>query len=414
LAVPLSGLVWTVDGYTLTFASLLLAGGALADRFGPKQVYQIGLVLFVAASILCATASSATMLIAARLLQGVGAAIFMPSSLSTLSHAYTDPDKRRKMVGMWSAMAGAAAAFGPLVGGLLVHSFGWRSVFWINVPIGVLGVVLAQAVLAAAPKQPRTFSPVTHALGVVALSALIFVLIEGPTMGWLATPVIVSAVIAVLSAVTLVRRQRTGTHPLLPSALFVAAGFAGVTVVGFLINFGAFGQLFLLSLYLQEATGASALETGLQLLPTMVAITTGNLLSSKVSTHIGMRNTMWFGLVVASLSALVLAVSAQNVPVAIFIVVASVMNLFLGGAIPAMTATVMQLAGRAHANSAAAALNANRQIGALVGVALMGAILHVATSWNVRLALAYLSVAVVFALAAWIVYRSAGLRALRA
>src|SRR5258705_4140159 len=116
-----------------------MAGGALADRFGPKLVDQAGLVLFVVASILCAVAPSSTMLIAARLLQGVGASIFMPSSLSLLSHAYKDADKRRKMVGIWSAMAGASSAFGPLVGGVLVHSFGWRGVFWVNVPIGVIG-----------------------------------------------------------------------------------------------------------------------------------------------------------------------------------------------------------------------------------------------------------------------------------
>jgi DHA2 family methylenomycin A resistance protein-like MFS transporter len=412
LSVELAGLVWIVDGYTLTFASFLLAGGALADRFGPKLIYQAGLVLFVVASILCAVAPSPTMLIAARLLQGVGASIFMPSSLSLLSHAYKDADKRRKMVGIWSAMAGASSAFGPLVGGVLVHSFGWRSVFWVNVPIGVLGVVLAQVLLAPAPKHPRSLSPVSHALGAVVLAALSFFLIEGPTLGWLATPVLAAAIITVLAALMLTQRERSGKHPLLPPALFEAAGFVGINITGFLINFGAFGQLFVLSLYLQEAAGASALETGLQIVPTMITITAGNLLSSKVSTHIGLRRTMWFGFGVAALCALGLAISARHIPITIFIAGVGVMNLFLGGAIPAMTATVMQLAGRSHANGAAAALNANRQIGALVGVALMGTILHVAGSWNMRLELAFGSIAAVYALAGAVVFRSAGLRGL--
>src|SRR5882672_6544238 len=126
LSVQLAGLVWVIDGYTLTFAALLLAGGALADRFGPKTVYQCGLALFVAASVLCGLATSGTALVAARLLQGAAASLFMPSSLSLLSHSYTDDRKRAKMVGIWSGLVGLAATSGPFVGGLLIHSFGWR------------------------------------------------------------------------------------------------------------------------------------------------------------------------------------------------------------------------------------------------------------------------------------------------
>jgi DHA2 family methylenomycin A resistance protein-like MFS transporter len=178
LSVPLTGLVWVVDGYTLTFAALLMAGGALADRFGPKAVYQGGLSVFILGSVLCAVAPSGHALIAARLLQGAGAALFMPSSLSLLTHAYEDQATRARMLGTWSAIVGCSSAAGPLVGGVLVH------------------VRLAQRVLGECADWPaghradagagagharheRDLSMWSHALGVVALAALSFVLIEG-------------------------------------------------------------------------------------------------------------------------------------------------------------------------------------------------------------------------------------------
>ncbi|MET0320617.1 MAG: MFS transporter, partial [Duganella sp.] len=174
LAVPLAGLVWVVDGYTLTFAALLIAGGALADRFGPKTVYQLGLSVFIVGSILCALAPGGHALIAARLLQGAGAALFMPSSLSLLTHAYEDPATRTRMLGTWSAIVGCSSAAGPLVGGLLVHEFGWRSVFWVNVPIGLAGIALTHIVAPATPARLRALSLFSHALGVALLAGLSF------------------------------------------------------------------------------------------------------------------------------------------------------------------------------------------------------------------------------------------------
>src|SRR5471032_770841 len=226
LAVPLTGLVWVVDGYTLTFAALLLLGGALADRYGPKNVYQGGLGLFLVASVLCALAPSGDALIAARLLQGVGAALFMPSSLGLLTQVYHDERVRARMLGTWSAIVGGSSTIGPLVGGLLVHQFGWRSVFWVNVPIGLLGIVLTQTLVPATPRQPRALSVFSHALGVASLAAMSFVLIEGPTLGWTSLAVLLAALGLVVAATLLVRRERGGAHPLLPRALFHTSAFA--------------------------------------------------------------------------------------------------------------------------------------------------------------------------------------------
>ncbi|WP_295995686.1 MFS transporter [Rugamonas sp.] len=405
LAVPLTGLVWVVDGYTLTFAALLLAGGALADRYGPKNVYQGGLGLFLLASVLCAVAPSGAALIAARLLQGVGAALFMPSSLALLTHVYQDAKVRARMLGTWSAIVGGSSTIGPLIGGLLVHQFGWRSVFWINVPIGLLGIVLTQVLVPAAPRHERGLSMFSHALGVAALASLSFVLIEGPSLGWGSVAVLSAIACAIATVTVLVRRERSGSHPLLPHALLVTHGFGAANGLGFLVNFAAFGQLFLLSLFLQQSTGADALHTGLKLLPMMASFMVGNMLSGRISARIGLRLPLLYGTGGGLLMALLLLNLTPATPYLLLVAGVIVMNVAVGIAIPAMTATVMQVAGRTHASSAAAALNANRQIGALVGVALMGTVLHLVPAWSMRLPVAFAMVAAAYALAWVLVYR---------
>ena len=405
LSVPLTGLVWVVDGYTLTFAALLMAGGALADRFGPKTVYQGGLSVFILGSVLCAVAPSGNALIASRLLQGAGAALFMPSSLSLLTHAYEDQATRARMLGTWSAIVGCSSAAGPLVGGILVHEFGWRSVFWVNVPIGLAGIALTQVLAPATARHDRALSMLSHALGVAALAALSFVLIEGPVLGWLSAPVLAAAVATVIAAGLLVRRERAGAHPLLPRALFDTPAFAAANGVGFLINFAVFGQLFLLSLYIQQG-GDDALHTGLKLIPMMAAFAVGNLTSGRITARVGTRPPMMYGLMVGLGAALaMLACLRPDTPYWLLVLGTIVMNVAIGIAIPGMTATVMLVAGKAHANSAAAALNANRQIGALVGVAAMGAVLHMAPEWAWRLPLAFCLVSAAYAGALCLVYR---------
>jgi DHA2 family methylenomycin A resistance protein-like MFS transporter len=405
LQVPLTGLVWVVDGYTLTFAALLMAGGALADRFGPKTVYQGGLSVFILGSVLCALAPSGNALIAARLLQGAGAALFMPSSLSLLTHAYEDQATRARMLGTWSAIVGCSSAAGPLVGGILVHEFGWRSVFWVNVPIGLAGIALTQVLAPATARHERALSMLSHALGVAALAALSFVLIEGPVLGWVSAPVLSAAVAAVIAAGLLVRRERAGAHPLLPRALFDTPAFAAANGVGFLINFAVFGQLFLLSLYIQQG-GDDALHTGLKLIPMMAAFAIGNLTSGRITARVGTRPPMMYGLMVGLGAALLMLTGLRpETPYWLLVLGTIVMNVAIGIAIPGMTATVMLVAGKAHANSAAAALNANRQIGALVGVAAMGAVLHMAPAWAWRLPLAFGLISAAYAGALCLVYR---------
>ncbi|ANB77121.1 MFS transporter [Paraburkholderia phytofirmans] len=408
LSVPLTGLVWVVDGYTLTFAALLLAGGALADRLGSKRIYQAGLTVFLLSSALCGIAPGGGVLIGARLLQGAGAAMFMPSSLSLLTQTFEDEQARIKMFGIWSAMVGASSAVGPLIGGVLVHQFGWRSVFLINLPIGVLGIGLTQFLIPATPKHEHPLSLISHGLAVLALGALSFFLIEGPNLGWLSAPVMSAAAITGVTVIALVQQERRGAHPLLPRALFQTSSFTAINVIGFLFNFGMFGLIFLLSLYLQQARGADALQAGLQLLPIMIGITAGNLSSSRYSARFGMPKVIFVCSGAAALMALTVAAGQTYMPYPLLLLCVTTMSSLIAVAIPAMTTLAMQIAGRTYANSAAAALNANRQIGALVGVALMGIILHTVPGWNVRLQLAFVGLTLAFGAVSFLIYRFVG------
>ncbi len=405
LSAPLSGLVWVVDGYTLTFGALLLIGGALADRYGAKTMYLSGLAVFMLGSLLCGAAPDGHTLIAARMLQGVGSALFMPSSLSLLTHAYEDDRVRARMLGAWSAIVAVAAATGPLVGGMLVDSFGWRSVFLVNVPLGLLGLLLAQTVIPATPRQWRPLPAASHALGVTALAGLSFTLIEGPGLGWTSAPILAAAALTAIAMALLVRRERRGAEPLLPRALFATPRFAAANTIGFLINFSTYGQLFLLSLFLQQARGAGALQAGLQLLPMMAIFAVSNLMSGRITARWGARAPILGGLLLAALSAALLTRMRLDTPYPLFALAVAIANWSVGIASPAITATMMQLAGRSHANSAAAALNANRQIGALVGVAVAGSILHAAASWDHRLPLVFSAISLAYAGAALLAWR---------
>lgn len=398
LHMGLAGLVWVVDGYTLTFAALLLVGGALANRYGARNAYLAGLILFVAASALCGAAPTAATLVGARLLQGLGAALFMPASLSLLNQAYPDDAERVRVLAMWSATVSVSAAAGPLVGGIVVAAAGWRCIFWLNIPIGVLGVIMSLRFLQASPRHALPLNGIGHILAAAGLAGIAFALIEGASYGWTSMPIIGAVVLGGAGLFLFGWRERRAQAPIVPRALQNDRRFIAINGVGLFINMGAYGCLFFVSLYLQQARHADAWHTGLALLPLMIMFTIGNLLSGPIGMRWSPRATMVAGLSAAMLLCATLAASAAHLSYGLFWVMLALANLGIGIAIPAMTATMMQLGGQHHANIAAAALNANRQVGVLVGVAAIGLALHTLADWPAKLwvcfglmALAYLA-----------------------
>ncbi len=409
LSMTLAGQVWIIDGYTLTFASLLLAGGALANRFGARATYLVGITAFVAASTLCAAATSGSELIGARLLQGAAAALFIPSSLGLLARAYPDERERARVLGVWSAIVSTSAASGPLVGGLVISYLGWRAIFWLNLPIGLLAVWLTYRHLAIAPRHVQPLHPTAHLYGMLALGGLAYVLIQGPSAGWSAPRVLAAAVVAALGAAAFTRHQQRAAQPVVPRALLHDAAFRRMNLIGLLVNFEVFGALFLMTLYNQQARQESALATGVNLLPLMVMYTLGNLITARLVPRYGISVPLRAGLVLAALgtaAATTVSVLGHGLPAWPLDVFVAIANLGAALAIPAVTSSVLGHGDRQHTNTAAAVLNANRQIGALVGVAAVGAVLHGTSSWSLKLPACLALLTIAFVVAAVLALRS--------
>ncbi|MEU4655162.1 MFS transporter [Streptomyces sp. NPDC023723] len=381
LPLSVSQLTWVIDGYVLTFASLLLLAGSLADRFGARRIYLQGMVVFVVASAACGLAPDGPVLITARLVQGAGAALFMPASLTLLTTSFADPAVRTRMVGLWTAIVSTFTALGPVIGGVLVSALGWRSIFLLNLPIGLAGALLTRRYIAAIPAR-RVRPPVLgNALGVLVLVALSFTLIEGPALGWSSPPVLFSGAAAVVLAVTLVTQQRRSRAPVVPLGLFLDARFTAANLVGFLINFGVMGGIYMLGLFLQNARGVPPFVAGLQMLPMMAGPLLGNLLFARYSHRWGVRRLLIAALALAGVASAALLGVGDSTPYWLLATAVGFANLGVGVGAPAVTFALMEAAGTDRANIAGSMLNANRQFGGLVGVAVTGIVLAHPDDW---------------------------------
>ncbi|HET8521698.1 MAG TPA: MFS transporter, partial [Thermomicrobiales bacterium] len=271
-STTVTGLQWVVDGYLVIFAGFLLTGGALGDRLGSRRVFLVGLTLFTAASAMCGAAPSLTVLQATRVIQGFGAALMVPTSLALLRHSYAEPVQRARMLGIWSGIAGTAAAAGPVIGALLITSLSWRSIFFLNVPVGIFAFFLVRRFVTPPPvdTQRRLDLP-AQVLAVAALVLLTTSFIEGGERG-LSTPILAAGVLALVVAAIFVAVEHRQARPMLPLGLFSSGAFSGGVAVGLLINFAIFGEVFLMSLFFQQTRGYSVLMTGLAFLPQTVAI----------------------------------------------------------------------------------------------------------------------------------------------
>ncbi|MGH3768312.1 MAG: MFS transporter, partial [Pseudonocardiaceae bacterium] len=362
------------DSYLLMLAALLLTGGMLADRLGARRVFQLGLGLFVVASVGCGVAPSTVVLVITRVVQGAGAALTVPASLALLRAAYPNPAARARAVGVWGGIAGVAAASGPILGGLLVTAASWRLVFFVNIPIGLAAMILTARYVPAPDARPRHLDPFAQLTGMIALGALTLALIEGGHDG--VTPLTVSAAaIFVAASAAFIIIERTVRSPMLPPALFRDATFAGGSLVGLLLNLGFYGELFVINLYFQQMLGYSALVAGLALLPQMGMATVGSLLSGAHTARAGgPRPTMLIGLVIGGVGLLGLLVTGAATPYVWLVGPLIAAGFGMSFTMPAATTAVVEAAPADRAGLASGAINAARQIGGVIGVALLGAL----------------------------------------
>ncbi|HKT03257.1 MAG TPA: MFS transporter [Rugosimonospora sp.] len=405
LHASLTQLTWVVDGYVLTFASLLMLAGGLSNQIGAKKIYMAGMATFFVASLASALSTGPGMLIASRFVQGVGAALFMPSSLALLVFSFPQQRQRTRMLGLWSAIVATSSALGPTVGGLMVNAFGWQSIFLLNLPVGAVGMFMTRRYVAGVPGREGVKLAVSgHVIWIVLLASVSFALIQGPQLGWGATPVVVSYLLTMVTVALLVARERRATNLVMPWQLFRRAGFAGANLVGFGFNFALFGSAFLLGLYLQHARGATPFQAGLELLPMTIFFPVANVVYSRISGRFSNGRLLTAFLLLAGVASLTMVTISRATPYWLLALAVGVANIGGGIISPAMTATLVDAAGPEHANASGSVLNVNRQIGSLVGIAMVGVVLGTVRGWDRGAALSFLLIGVAYligACAAW-------------
>ena len=372
LGADVSGLQWVVNAYTLTFASLLLTGGLLGDRLGARNVYLTGLLIFAAASALCGLAPNLTMLVIARVLQGVGAALLVPCSLTLISAAYTDSQQRGGAISVWAGCGGVAMAAGPLVGGLLIHWLGWRSIFVVNVPIAACGALLTLRIPSAGRKHVEHMDFAGQAAAIVALACSVAVLIEGVKIGWTSTPIMAGIAAAFAGWFAFIVIERRRARPMLPLGLFRNPIFSASVFVSLVSAFVFYGLLFLLSLYFQEGRGWQSLRTGLAFLPLTVMVTAGSFSAGRLGAAYGTRRVVVAGFLSYAVGFAGLLALANDAPYWRIALCFPAVGFGSGVITPAATATLMGVVDKTRAGVAAGVLNASRQTGAAFGVAIFG------------------------------------------
>jgi EmrB/QacA subfamily drug resistance transporter len=400
LGATVSGLQWSVDAYTLVLGSLLMASGSMADRFGRRRVFQIGLVLFTLGSLLCSLAPNIGLLVAFRCLQALGGSMLNPVALSIVSNTFTERRARARAMGVWGAVFGISLALGPVIGGLLVSDVSWRAIFWINIPIGIAAIALTQLfVPESRAGTARRFDPWGQLLVIALLATLTYGVIEGPSAGWGSPLIVAMFAVAAASAVALIRVETRRFQPLLEVRFFRSMPFSGASVIA-VLAFGVLGGfLFLNTLYLQDTRGYTALHAGLLTLPMAALIFLFAPVSGRLVGSRGPRLPLVLAGLAIMAAALLLVRLSDSTPVPWLLGSYVVFGLGFGLVNAPISNAAVSGMPDSQAGVAASVASASRQAGSALGVAITGSL--VAGASNAGLAAA--------SHAAWILLAACGL-----
>ena len=380
LGASVSGLQWVVDAYALLFAGLMLSTGDLGDLFGHRRIFLSGLGVFILGSIGCALAPGLTALIAARALQGVGSSALLPTSLAILNHAFSDTRERAMALGLWAGVSGLSLVAGPTLGGLLVGALGWRSIFWINLPVGLAAITLAWwAVRESREARGRNLDVPGQLLGVIFVGALLFALIEGNGLGWGSTAIVGAFFLAATGFAAFVVVERRSTAPMIELRFFKNYTFSAANLASGTMNFAMFGLLFAISLFFQQAQGFSPIETGLRMLPLLAPLTFlapfGGRLVGTVGPRLPSGGLLFSALGMLVLSQIDVQTGYKSIWPALLLT-----GLGLAPATPALVAAATGSVPPERAGMASAINNTARQGAGAFGVAILGGFLGSQTS----------------------------------
>ncbi len=376
LGAGFSQLQWVVDGYVLAFASLLLTGGILGDRYGRKRMFLSGLTVFTIFSFLCGVSQNANQLIAFRVFQGVGGALLIPGTLSILTVTFP-PHERAKALGIWAGVSGIALALGPTLGGYMVEHIGWQSVFFLNVPIGIIAFFIAiRTVTESVSESERQLDVLGLVLGTAALFFVTYGLIEANQLGWSSGQIVGAFTLFALLLVGFVYWEVKNPHAMMPMRYYRIPSFSAGNAVAFSVGLGMFATFFFLTIYMQTIHGYSPFKAGAGFLPmTLAIIVTAPNAGRYASTH-GSRAPMTFGLLLAGIGLVLLGVLlTPTTPYWVMFPIYLGMGVGLGATIAPMTAAVMNSVGPQRAGLGSAMTNTSREVGGVLGIALLGAIL---------------------------------------
>ena len=373
LHAPVSGLQWTIDAYTLVLASLLMLSGSTADRLGRKRTFMTGLVLFTLGSLLCSLAPGLGWLVAFRMVQAVGGSMLNPVAMSIITNTFTEPRERARAIGIWGGVVGISMALGPIAGGALVGSVGWRGIFWVNIPVGLAALLLTFLFVpeSRAP-HARRLDPVGQLLVIAALASLTYAIIEGPSSGWTSAKIVGFFALAVVALIALIAYEPRRDEPLLDLRFFRSAPFSGATVIAVSAFAALSGFLFINTLYLQDVRGYSPLHAGLYTVPMAVMTVVFAPLSGRIVGGRGPRLPLVVAGVALTVSAVMLTGLTSTTSTGWLIGAYVIFGLGFGVVNAPITNTAVSGMPRSQAGVAAGIASTSRQVGGSLGVAVVG------------------------------------------
>jgi EmrB/QacA subfamily drug resistance transporter len=375
LHASVSSLQWMVDAYSLVMACLLVLSGSMADRFGRKRVFQLGLSLFTLSSLVCSVAPSVGWLIAFRGLQAVGGSMLNPVALSIIASVFTDRRERARAIGVWGSAIGIAIAAGPVLGGVLVSGIGWRSVFWFNVPIGIAAIALTRRfVPESRAARARAFDPPGQALIIVLFASIIAATIEGPRHGWADPWIVGLLVLAVLALTGMLVVEPRRSEPLIDLRFFRSPPFSGANVISVVMTAGLGGLLFLNTLYLQDLRHLSPLHAGLMIIPLAVGQAVAANLSGRLVASWGARLPLTLGGALLAVGGFLLVPLTAHTASIHLLAAYAVFGLGVGMVSPAVSNTAVSGLPPDQVGVAGALAASARQFGSSIGVAVTGSI----------------------------------------
>lgn len=376
LRTSLSGLQWVVGAYTLCLSAFMLSAGPLADRYGRKRTWLCGAAVFVLGSMISASASSLALLVAGCAIQGVAGALVIPGALSILTQAFPDQLERAHAIGGWSSFSAISLIVGPMLGGELVDHVGWPAIFLVNLPIGVFAIGLGLwGVEESAHPDHAALDPAGQILSVIVLGALTYALISAGQAGWDSAQTAISLACALVAFGLFIVVELRAARPVLPVDLFREGIFAAVNFASFVLGFSGYSSLFLFSLFLQQAQGWTASQTGWRLAPVFAAMAVVSSLFGKLAGRYGMHRLMVTGYILLGVSMLAMTMFTSYTPYGVVASLFACLGVALGLTVPTTGAAAMASAPRERTGVASATTNALRQAGMTIGIALLGTLM---------------------------------------